>query len=90
MRYLTVVFEDFGNQAWVPDEFMDESGVRLALEQLGVSPAPGQRERHLRFALAQPLSPAQVGELARLQERGLFSRFFESDEQAEAEEADHE
>ncbi len=83
--YLTCVFKDYGEDAWHTDSelLFDEDHVTQEMVTLGISTTPGRKERCLHFKLSHPLTPIQWSELTRLQETGMFSAFFVSDETSE-------
>ena len=82
---LTFVFRDYGEDAWHTDTelLFDEDHVTQEMVTLGIDTTSGRKERCLHFKLSHPLTPIQWRELTRLQEAGMFSAFFVSDEAAE-------
>src|SRR5258708_8962369 len=89
--YLTCVFKDYGEDAWHIDTelLFDEDHVTQEMVTLGISTTPGRKERRLHFELSHPLTPIQQRELTRLQEAGMFSAFFVSDEAEEETQPPH-
>ena len=88
---LTFVFRDYGEDAWHTESALlfDEDHVTQEMVTLAISTPPGRKERRLHFELSHPLTPLQQRELTWLQETGMFSTYFVSDEAEEETQPPH-
>lgn len=73
--WLIVVFDDAQRGAWFHDSLFDEEQVRFELKDMGLCPPLEERQRHVRFRLTEPLTPAHYERLNELQALGLFARY---------------
>lgn len=80
MTFLVLVFDDSLDNAWFTDPLVDEDHANSELSALHITATPGERQRHLRFRLKQPLTRDKLEGLAILKEQGLFSNFSIVDE----------
>ena len=78
--WITFVFDDSQEWSWFREPLFDEDQVRFELGRMGMCPPPEERQRHVRFRLAEPLSTAQLERLHELQVQGLFARYYLGDE----------